>query len=140
MHACTFRRPCLAFVALLGLAGCQVRYNLWIEEGSTNSDLVFRVSQVDDPSEPVRITGFSVTPKPCSDRVVPSAQFDIWRINGMGVTGETSSINYGQTPPGWEEVVPAAVLASGCYVAWGAELRPRFFQVEEGGRVIDQGS
>lgn len=135
----TSRYRWLAMFALLGLAGCQVHYALWIEEGSTSSNLVFRVSQVDDPLEPVRITGLSVTPKPCSDRLVPFAP-DIWRINGMGVAGETSSISYGQTPAGWEEVVRAAPLTAGCYVAWGPQLPPRFFRVESDGRITDQGS
>jgi hypothetical protein len=121
------------------LAGCPVGYALWIQEGSTATHLVFRVSDLGEPTDPVRVTGLSVTPKSCQGRSFPDARSDVWRINGMGVAEKRSSFTYGQTPDGWEEVVRAAPLTTGCYVVWGAELPPRFFRVESDGRITDEG-
>ena len=122
-------------LVLLGitLTACPQNISVHVREGSTNSQISFRVSNFSGDASDGRLSEFEVL-----RRTWPGgwASETVWRIAvpNRRLT-RLASIEYGRTPAGFVEVVDYQFLAPGRYYATAGGTSVEFLVGEDGGVV-----
>ncbi len=105
------KQPLIGLSAIVLLTACPQRTAVWIGDGSTASDVVFRIADKRDGNGDVAIGVVRVYACDGSD----SGGGAMWVAGPQGGTVSIHQIVYGELPPNWESDQGPKALTPGCY-------------------------
>jgi len=111
--------------------GCPEANAIWVEEASTATSLVFRISTRRGGLDAIRPGYLQVTD--CEDE--PGTSRTLWMIVSEQNGDPLTRIAYGVAPSGYSTVTEARVLSSGCYTARLAGTGSVRFRVRDDGTI-----
>jgi hypothetical protein len=122
------RRLALGGVCL-AVAGCAARNAIWVEPGSGDGRVTFRVSATPGGTAPIEHL-YGLTVSTCDGRVV-------WTMRSADVASAArpTRIEYGEPPAGYVSAAGPEPLAPGCYRATVSGPASVVFTVGGDGRV-----
>lgn len=124
----------LLAVMVAGLSACPQRTAVWVLEGSTSSHLEFVVGRRTGHEETVRF--YSLRVERCGEN--SSGKLSMWMIGepSSGRPDYPSRVQYGVTPAGFAEQVPAHSLTEGCYTVRLGGAGVAQFEITKEGAVL----
>jgi hypothetical protein len=109
-------RLSLVLVAAVTVLGCPEQTAVWVEDGSTATDLIFGVGRYRDGRGPPLSNLPTLVVQRCTE---PEADEDVvWQIAIRDIEAPVPArIRYGEPPPGYYSMVGPGDLTPGCYEA-----------------------